>query len=253
MGIELSHINAGIRRKQILHNVSLIARDGQVTGILGPNGCGKSTLVKTIFGIMERTSGDILLNGKNVKDLKKRAVARAVAYVGQETHVAFDFSVLDVARMPLYGMKGIDSQERAYQALGVVGMQEYADRSMLTLSGGEKKLVFVAGAIAKQTDIMILDEPTNHLDIKHQLMVLEYLRTSGKTVLMVIHDLNLASRYCDYVYLLKSGCNVAEGAPDVALSRANVHRVFEVKGEVTKDDRGRADFALDHLEGELRR
>lgn len=79
MGIELSHINAGIRRKQILHNVNLIARDGQVTGILGPNGCGKSTLVKTIFGIMERTSGDILLNGKNVKDLKKRAVARAVA------------------------------------------------------------------------------------------------------------------------------------------------------------------------------
>ena len=247
MNIAFNDIHVSLGGVEILHGVSLEARNGAITGIVGPNGCGKSTLLKTLFGIVPRVSGTILLDGTDTSTLNRKQIAEKVGYVGQEIPVVFDFSVRDVVEMALYVRRGLPRHERQRiidDALSELGIAHLADRSILTLSGGERKMVFLARSLAQGVDTIVLDEPTNHLDIKHQLFILDYLRRSGRTILIVLHDLRLAAHFCDRIFLLKEGRNLADGEPQTVLTRERVREAFNVGGYACEGD-FRMDFTVE--------
>lgn len=245
--IEFQNIHAGYGKKEILHGVSLQAERGKITGIIGPNGCGKSTLIKTVYGIIPCKSGDIFLDKKNLHSFSRKEIANMLGYVGQDTSVVFDFSVEEVIGMALYNQpkQKASSKELIHRAMDELNILHFAGRSIQTLSGGERKMVFLARAIAQGADTVILDEPTNHLDIRHQLFLLNYLKRSGKTILLVIHDLRLAAHYCDLLCLMKDGRVVCSGTPEQVLSCHNVERVFGISGNINYRPDGSRDFCMD--------
>ena len=231
--------------RDILTGADLQSREGKIVGIVGANGCGKSTLIKTTFGIVNFHQGRVLVNDRPAEAYSPRELASMIGYVGQDQSVAFDFTVRDVVSMGLYARRDKKHGKVIVdKAMVELGIDRFADRSIQRLSGGERKMVFIARAVAQGADMFILDEPTNHLDIKHQLFVMDYLKKSGKTTVIVIHDLRLAAHYCDYLYMLADGKVYAEGAPMDVLNVENVQHVFGISGhsEITKD--GLIDFAL---------
>ncbi|SFD09357.1 ABC transporter ATP-binding protein [Clostridium uliginosum] len=248
MIIDFKEIDVVIGNKQILTHVNLRAQNNKITGIIGPNGSGKSTLIKTFFGLVSKKNGKILLDDIDVSNLSKKEIATYVGYVGQDSACIFDFSVRDVVSMALYPRKkikgGISSRECVDNALAELELNNIAERNIQTLSGGERKMVFLARAIAQGVDTIILDEPTNHLDIKHQLFILDYLKKSKKTVIIVLHDLQLATHYCDELYLLKNGKNIANGIPIEVLSEKNIKNVFDVSGMAVLDESNKVVFKL---------
>lgn len=249
MKLTFSEIHASLGGSEILHGASLTAEHGKLTGIIGPNGCGKSTLIKTLFGIVRRRSGEILLGDTSRDALSAREVASRVGYVGQDNASVFDFTVYDVVSMALYQKKRTAEERRRNHeiimaALRELHIEDMADRSITTLSGGERKLVFIARAVAQNVDTLVLDEPTNHLDIRHQLFLLDYLKQSGKTVLVVLHDLHLASYYCDQLALMHEGRVLAQGSPAQVLTEQNVAQVFGVYGHAQPAPDGSCGFAM---------
>lgn len=248
MKIEFQKIDVKIGNKEILKGIDLVAENNKITGIIGPNGSGKSTLIKTLFGITSKKKGKILLDNNDISNFSNKEIARQIGYVGQDTSCAFNFSVRDVVSMGTYSrndIKGNTSVKNIVDyALNELNIYHMAERNIQTLSGGERKMVFLARAIAQGVDTIILDEPTNHLDIKHQLFLLNYLKKSKKTIIIVIHDLQLATHYCDELYLLKNGENIINGKPISVLTRENVKEVFEVEGNVILNEKGNPEFKL---------
>ena len=249
MSIEFKDVHASLSKAQILKGVSLIAEDGLITGIVGPNGCGKSTLIKTLFSIVPMSSGEILLDGQNVKNIRARAIAEKVGYVGQESNSLFNFKVREVVKMGLYphkhaGMTRAETDAVVEKAICDMKLESFTDRGILSLSGGEKKMVYLARTIAQEVGTIVLDEPTNHLDICHQLHILNFLKNSGKTVLIVLHDLSLAARYCDRIFVMKNGTVIGNGSPINVLTDEMVWNVFEVHGKCSVDDNGICRFCL---------
>nr|WP_314465158.1 ABC transporter ATP-binding protein [uncultured Clostridium sp.] len=247
MKVEYRDICVTLGGKQILNQVNVLAESGKITGVIGPNGCGKSTLLKTTLGIYPRDSGDILLNDSSLADFSSKQLARLYGYVGQENSAAFDFSVYDIVAMAvqIQGRK-IKRVEKdiVMKALEQLDIAHICDRNIQNLSGGEKKMVFIARAFAQGVDTIILDEPTNHLDIKHQLFILDTLKRSKKTILIVLHDLRLAAHYCDRLYLVNNGCNICNGTPEEVLKKDIVERVFGVNGYACEARDGSLDFTL---------
>lgn len=233
-------------RQEILKGVTMEVVQGRMTGLVGPNGCGKSTLVKSTFGMFRHMSGEILLDGQPACQLTPKQLAAQIGYVGQETSLAFDFSVAEVAEMGLYARRERDGsgKERVRRALEELHISHLKDRSILSLSGGERKLAWIARASVQGADTILLDEPTNHLDIHHQLFLLDYLKQSGKTILIVLHDLRLAAHYCDSLVLLSDGVCMAQGSPLEVLCPENVHKAFGIIGQATLHENGQADFDL---------
>ena len=247
MTIEYENIAVKLGGKDILTGTTLRSHENRIVGIVGANGCGKSTLIKTTFGIVPFHQGDIRINGRSIREYSPRELASMIGYVGQDASCAFDFSVTDVVAMGLYARKEKNRQHKkeiVAAALRELGIEQFADRSIQRLSGGERKMVFIARAVAQGADMFILDEPTNHLDISHQLFVMDYLKNSGKTTLMVIHDLRLATHYCDYLYVMADGVTFAEGPPLEVLSCDNVRHVFGVHGYAGRSTQGVLDFSL---------
>ncbi len=235
--IEYNGIYLKFGKKEILNNVTVKAEEGKITGIVGPNGCGKSSLVKTTFGFYEYNKGNIFIDGISHKKYSQKELSSKIGYVAQENNTIFNFTVYDIVSM------GNSNKKAVYNALEELKISHLAKEQMEKLSGGEKKMVFISRAIAQNTDTIILDEPTNHLDINHQLFILDYLKNSGKTVLMVIHDLRLATKYCNSIYVIKNGKNFCFGTPQEALSKKNVEEVFSIKGEVVNLD----DYGIDFM------
>ncbi len=242
---EYQNIHVTLGGTEILKGLSVQVPEGMVTGIAGPNGCGKSTLVKTTFGICPYRQGEILVDGVPVRRMGRKKLAREVGYVGQDSESVFDFSVYEVVEMAVPPQWDRQKRKEAVEsALRELGLLPLAGRGIQTLSGGERKMVFLARALAQDVDFIILDEPTNHLDIRRQLFLLDYLKRSGKTILIVLHDLRLASHYCDFLYLVKEGKAVCRGTPMEALTEEHVMEVFGVAGRaVERPEEGR-DFLL---------
>ncbi len=222
--------------KQVLKDINLKIRGAEVVSLLGPNGSGKTTLLKCINGLLKATSGDILINGLDLRRLKRKEIARHIAYVPQEHKTTFPYRVLDVVllgRAPYIGLfssprsSDIDS---AYDVLHSMGIDHFADRLYTHLSGGERKLVLIARALCSGAPTLILDEPTSNLDLRHQRDVLRIIKTisksKGQGVLMTIHDLNLAMRVSDRVLLMKDGIIVKKGTPSEVLVKEQIEYAY---------------------------
>ena len=218
----------------IVTGVHLEVMPGQFVGIVGPNGSGKSTVLKCIYGGLVPQTGEIIIEGKNIREIKHKQRATMMSVVGQENSVPFNFVVREIVAMGRTPHKKLFEPDTEYdhevveKAMKQVGILHYADREYSNLSGGEKQRVLIARAIAQETDFVILDEPTNHLDISYQLQVLQTLKDSGLTVLSVIHDLNLAAMFCDDIYVLDGHTMVTHGTAEEVLTEDLIRDVFHV-------------------------
>jgi iron complex transport system ATP-binding protein len=238
-----------------LHEVSVDIAPGSLTGLLGPNGCGKTTLLKLLCGVLRPQHGEVTIGGSTSPDdalggirptslqsLSRRELARHVAVVPQETHPAFDYSVLEMVLMgrhPHLGqfqLEGPSDFAIAHEALAATGTDHLASRNYMTLSGGEKQRVIIASALAQQTAILLLDEPTASLDLGYQLEVAALLATLNRerrvTMVLATHDLNLAAAVCDRLILMRGGRVLAQGATGDVLTGARVRELYDVDADV---------------------
>lgn len=228
--------------EDVVRGVSMYADEGEFVGIIGPNGCGKSTTLKNVYGALKPRAGEIFLDGESVNAMPPRERAVRMAVVGQENELTFDFRVEEIVAMGRNPHKRLfeadtgKDREIVADALHRVGMSDFALRGFRSLSGGEKQRVLIARAIAQRSKFMILDEPTNHLDISYQLSVFETVRSLGVTTLAAIHDMNLASLFCDRIYVMRAGEVYACGTPDEIITPKLIHEVFGVTADIHKHE-----------------
>ncbi len=218
---------------------SFSIRQGKMTSILGPNGCGKTTLLKLMSRLLVSQEGEIYLEGSPLKSLDSKTVAQKVTYVPSQISPLFSLSVIDfvlMGRAPY--LKGFcfpaeADEQIAEESLSYVGLLEYRDRQLQTLSSGEKQRALIAKALTQSTPILLLDEPTAHLDLKYQIETLALLKSLQKkknlTYLIVLHDFHLANEWSDEVILIQHGKIFAQGFTKDVLTEKNILEVFEVK------------------------
>ena len=239
MNLQAENVSWSVEAKQIVDAVTLAVAEGEFVGLLGPNGSGKSSLLRTIYRMLQPDAGIIELDGANVWHIAPREVARQMAVVMQERTGDFDFSVNEIVMMGRNPHKGMFDRDTTHDfqlvadALARVDMTDFAQRSFLTLSGGEKQRVLIARALVQQARVLVLDEPTNHLDIHYQLEILELVKNLGVTTVAALHELNLAAFYCDRLYVLKAGRMVASGTPEAVLRPDLIRDVYGVWSEVS--------------------
>lgn len=207
---------------------------GLVTGLVGPNGSGKTTLLRTMYGALSPSQGRVLLNGRPLASLTPRTISREISVVVQQSFIPHRMSVLDevlLGRMPFvsdFSPYRDEDRELALEALEAVGMIDKSRRRSDELSGGERQRVVIARALAQGSRCILLDEPTNHLDIRYQHEVLGLLRALGRTVVVVLHDLNMAARYCDRIHILSAGRMHSVGAADQVLLENTIAELYGV-------------------------
>ncbi|MBC2681092.1 ABC transporter ATP-binding protein [Corynebacterium anserum] len=225
--------------KLVVDDIDIEILPGETVGLLGPNGSGKSSLIRLLAGFNRPTTGTITLDNQLVEKISKKKFAQSVAVVTQHVDSAVDVTVGDVVRLgriPHRGRWGTHSRDdataiqHALESTGLIGLE---DRLWNELSGGERQRVHIARALAQQPQELILDEPTNHLDIKHQLELLRLVSTLDATFIIALHDLNLASMFCDRLIILKQGRVVAVGTPADILTPKLISDVYEVETLVT--------------------
>ena len=218
----------------ILEDVTLTCRAGRVTGLLGPNGSGKTSLLRLLAGLARPVSGVVRLGDRDVHRMRVRERARVLALVEQEATTALDLSVrqvVELGRTPYRSRLVVGDPEGAEAvtvALRTAQVEELAGRAWRTLSGGERQRTHLARALAQQPEVLLLDEPTNHLDLRHQLDFLGRVRGLGLTVVAALHDLELAAAYCDDLAVLDGGRLVARGPVRDVLTPGLVERVYGV-------------------------
>jgi ABC-type cobalamin/Fe3+-siderophores transport system ATPase subunit len=228
--------------KRILDDVSLSVGRGDLVGVIGPNGSGKTTLLKVLGGMLPPGTGTVVLEDHPLAAWSRRDIARRIAFVPQETHSSFDFSVLDVVlmgRFPHLGAFALEGPEDlaiAREALQATGSSAFEARSFNTLSGGEKQRVVIASALAQRAGLLLLDEPTASLDVGHQLEVAALLsrlnREQGVTMVLTTHDLNFAASLCRHLMLVRDGRAIASGPTDQVLTAAAVRALYDVEADV---------------------
>jgi iron complex transport system ATP-binding protein len=238
---------AGAADVAALRGVTVRVSRGSLTGLLGPNGCGKTTLLKLLSGVLAPLDGDVRLDGQPLAAMSRRAVARRIAVVPQETHPAFDFTVMEMVLMgrhPHLGalqLEGPRDVEIASEALAATGTSQLADRPFATLSGGEKQRVVIASALAQEPDVLLLDEPTASLDLGYQLEVASLLarlnRERGVTMVLATHDLNLAASLCHTIVMMRGGRVLAHGETKDVLTPALIRQLYDVDADVRFHER----------------
>ncbi|ONI86445.1 ABC transporter ATP-binding protein [Actinosynnema sp. ALI-1.44] len=243
MDVALTGVSVDIAGKSLIRDLHLEADSGQVVGLVGPNGSGKSTALRCVYRALTPSAGAVYLDGTDVATLTLRDNAKHVAALTQDNRTDLDFTVSEVValgRTPhLRGNQPLSAKEHdlCREAMDQTDVLHLQDRSVLTLSGGERQRVFIARALVQEPRVLVLDEPTNHLDVRHQVELLSFLGKSGLTVLVAIHDLNLAAAACDRLGVLAGGELVAAGAPIDVLTPDLVRRVFGVDATVVAHPR----------------
>lgn len=243
--VEIRDLSYRVLDTQILQDISLRVGKNQFIGLIGPNGSGKTSLLKHIYRALPPQKRAVFLNGREVESYSYREAAQQVTVMRQENASDFDYTILEMVLMgrspyrKYYEKDTEEDKEIAQNALRFVGMEAMAERSFSTLSGGEKQRVLIARSLAQEADILLLDEPTNHLDVHYQWLLMEIISGLGKTVLSVFHELNLACRFCDYLYVLKEGRILMHGRPASIVTPEMLSEVFGVRAEIITTDKGR--------------
>ena len=268
--IELKNLSIGYGNKSVLQDVNAKINKGEIVGIIGCNGAGKSTLLKTIRGLLPKQSGEILYFGRKLESFSEKELAREVAYLQQNVEVGFGYTGNDIVLAGRYPYmkwwkgESISDEELALKCMEYTGTKELAERPVNEVSGGQKQRILLAKVLAQQTPILFLDEPTTGLDMVYQEEIFRFsqaLAEMGKTILMVVHELNLAAKYCSRIILLGEGTVIADGRPDNVftekiLSKAynapvrvirshNTNEIIEIS---TKEDNGRCQRDKELLE-----
>lgn len=228
-------LTLGYDAAPVLRDFSLPLARGEMTALLGANGCGKSTLLKALAGQLAPRHGQIMLEGRPLADWPLTTRARRLAYLPQHPALFADMTVFDLVRYGRYPHQALQRQWQAddagaiERALARTGLGALAQRRMQSLSGGQQQRAWIALVLAQETDILLLDEPINHLDLNHQVAIMDLLRDlrlAGKTIVAVLHDLNLASRYADQLVLMHQGGILAQGRADQVLQAAVIEQAY---------------------------
>jgi iron complex transport system ATP-binding protein len=254
--LEVAGVSVERGKREILSQVSLRVSAGELLVLLGPNGSGKSTLLRILGGLWAPSAGSVSLDGRPLPSLSRNELARRIAFVPQDTHIDFPFTVSELLAMGRYPHRGRFASETAADRAAIHSAAEQCDilallhRSVETLSGGERQRVLIARSLAVQPEIILLDEPTANLDIDHSLEVLELsqsLAANGKAVVLASHDLNLVAPYATQMLLLQSGRIAATGSPQEVLVPEILQKVFHVRAGVTHSSDGATSFAFQRL------
>jgi iron complex transport system ATP-binding protein len=228
----------------IVHDLNLSIAQGGITALVGPNGCGKSTLLRGLSRLLKPSQGGVYLNGQDIHRMKAKDLARQLGILPQSPAAPEGLTVHELVAQGRYPHQSWLQQwsredERITQeALTITNLTLFADRPVDTLSGGQRQRAWIAMALAQQTDILLLDEPTTYLDLAYQMDVLDLLddlNAQGRTIIMVLHDLNQAARYADTIVAMRGGQIVAHGAPDEVMTSENILQVFGLEADVVTD------------------
>lgn len=243
MSLEINNIEFSYGDHKVLGGVSFGINSGEILGLLGPNGTGKTTLMKCVGGIFEASAGESLINGENILKISPKERAKFISYVPQFSQVTFPISVFDtvlMGRQPFvkFTPKKAD-KEKAIYLLDKLGLTKYAFKNVMALSGGERQRVMIARAMAQDPKLLLLDEPTSSLDIKYQVETMNLVESLAKEqdimVIISIHDLNLAAMFCDKFLMLKGGAISAFGSDEV-LTPETIYEVYGIKTQVQELD-----------------
>ncbi|GAB3447440.1 ABC transporter ATP-binding protein [Actinophytocola sediminis] len=238
--LRLDALSVTVDGQVIVRELHLDVPAGEIVGLVGPNGSGKSTALRCVYRALAPSHGTVWIGQTDLATVGLRESARTVAALTQEASLELDFTVEEVValgRTPhLAGNRPLDRREHTLcqQAMARLDVLHLAGRGVLSLSGGERQRVLIARALVQEPQVLVLDEPTNHLDLRHQIELLTLLRESGLTVLVVLHDLNLAAAACDRVGVLRAGALVAAGPPAEVLTEELVMEVFGVEVTVVR-------------------
>ena len=243
--IKASDLKIGYDDNIIIDNLSLNIKKGEIISIIGPNGSGKSTLLKALSRFIKKEEGQVILLGKSLDAMRSNDIAKVLAMLSQQNSSPEDITVKELVyygRIPhkkWYEQRTREDEEIVTWALKNTGLEKYSDRKVARLSGGERQRVWLAMSLAQKPDILFLDEPTTYLDMCHQLELMELVKEINEkfnmTIVMVLHDLNQASRYSTRVIIMKDGKIVAEGKPEDVIVKDIIHDVYNVKCCISKD------------------
>jgi iron complex transport system ATP-binding protein len=242
--IDVERLSWGVPGRTIVSDVTLAVRAGETVGLIGPNGSGKSSLLRCIAGLRTPTAGAVRYDGMDIASWPVRERARKMAFVEQTADTDSDLRVSQVAMLGRTAhqsrWRGPDAtdQEIVAAALDRLDLVDLADRPWKQLSGGERQRTHLARALAQRTPGLLLDEPTNHLDVRHQLELMELASRTPQTVVVALHDLALAARYCDRLVLMHGGTVVADGPAEDVLTAPLLRDVFDVDAEIGRDSLG---------------
>lgn len=245
--LAVDHLAVSYGKKPVLKDISLSLSAGSILGILGPNGTGKTTFLKCLTGLLSPTAGHVMVESRPLTEYTPRKLAKEIGYVPQYSPSGLGATVMDtvlLGRFPHLGLfrRSYTEEDKAFvfHLLKQLHLEAFAFRDIRALSGGERQRVFIARALAQEPRLLLLDEPTSSLDPYHQLFVLHLLASAvkahGVTVIMTIHDLNLAALFCDRAVFLKDGYIFAEGAIDKVLTAENIRTIYGVATEITETD-----------------
>lgn len=243
--INTKDLNISYGNLDIVKDLNLNIPKGKITTIIGANGCGKSTVLKTIARILQPKSGSIFINGQDIQKQSSKELAKTMAVLPQSPQAPNGLTVEELiayGRFPHqkgFGKLKKEDDEIIKWALEVTGILEFKDRPIEALSGGQRQRAWIAMALAQETDILLLDEPTTYLDLAHQLEVLKLLedlnRKQGTTIVMVIHELNNAARFADHMIGVKKGKIVCEGNAHKVMTRENLKEIFNIDATIVED------------------
>lgn len=254
VSLKTSHLDIAYEDRLIVEDLNISIPEGKITALVGANGSGKSTVLKTMARILQPKSGSVLLNGKSIHKQSTREVAKQLAILPQNPTAPEGLTVYELVsygRFPHQkGFGGLKAEDRSIVewAIEATRMGEFSDRALEQLSGGQRQRAWIAMALAQETDILFLDEPTTFLDMAHQLEVLQLLEelnaTSKRTIVMVVHDLNHAARYAHYMIAIKQGRAVASGVPEEVVTSSVLRDVFGIEADIVTDPRSGVPLCL---------
>lgn len=242
--IEINDLSVGYGKKVILRNFNAAIYQGEIIGIVGCNGAGKSTLLKTIRGILPKMNGDIKYYGQNIDEIDEKRFARLVGYLQQNVEIGFGYTGKEVVLagrypyMKWWESESDDDNKIALECMEYTGTRNLADTPINEVSGGQKQRVLLAKVIAQQTPILFLDEPTTGLDFIYQEEIFRFakeLASIGKTVIIVVHELQLAAKYCGRIFLLGNGSLLADDIPDKVFTKHLLSKAYNADVQVSRN------------------
>lgn len=235
--LRINNLSGGYANVQVIKDISLAIQGGDFIGLIGPNGCGKTTLLRLLTRILPLQKGGVFLEDKDISKMKLKEICREVAFVQQDTMINFPFTVSEIVLMGrIPHLKRLQTESKkdfaiAEAALVMTDTINLKHKNINELSSGERQRVIIAKALAQEPILLLLDEPTSHLDIGHQIQILDLLkrlnRKNNLTIVMVLHDLNLAGEYCNRIVLLNEGKVFKEGVPQEVLTYQNIEAVYK--------------------------